>query len=547
MLSLLGNITIRTKVFIAFGSVLLVTLGLGLFAIQRIGMVNAAAVDVRDNWMPSAILLGKFAQIAEEARSLAGNVILTEPGDARVEAMARVTEVRAAAEKARKDYEPTIIPGEERKLADEMNRAWENYLVGSAKTLALLKENHDKEATAIYLGETHDLIVKVRAALQADVDFNDKSGVKAGDSGEQIYITARVMIIGALGFATLLCAFAGVVIIVSVSRPIKSMTVAMGKLAGGDKGVEIPARDNKDEIGDMAKAVDIFKQNMIRADEVAAEQKADRTVAFEAMRTAKETAEIADRAKSEFLATMSHELRTPLNAILGFSELMKVEVFGPLGDERYRDFSEDIYASGSHLLSIIDDVLDLSKATAGKLELDEGSMDAREVVQSVCRLVRPRIDGARLSLTVNVPSDDLLIYADERVVKQILFNLLSNACKFTLPGGRLECAVSVDRKEITFAVSDTGVGIPAEHLDRVLKPFIQVDSSLSRRHEGAGLGLSIVKAMAELHGGFLRLDSEVGVGTIASVVFPRSRLKLAGTDVELTNATSLQAFECLVT
>jgi signal transduction histidine kinase len=253
-------------------------------------------------------------------------------------------------------------------------------------------------------------------------------------------------------------------------------------------------------------------------------RQADRTVAFEALETAKEAAEAADRTKSEFLATMSHELRTPLNAVLGFSELMVREIFGPLGDHRYRDYAQDIHSSGSHLLSIVNEVLDLSKLAAGKLELVEGWINVREIVHSACRLIRPRIDRAELSLTVKMPPDDLLAYADKRLLKQMLLNLLSNACKFTPPGGGIECVVSTDDAGMTFAVVDTGVGIAAEHLDRVVRPFVQVDSSISRRHEGTGLGLALVAAMAELHGGRLRLDSKVGTGTTAAVVLPPSRI-----------------------
>jgi signal transduction histidine kinase len=247
-------------------------------------------------------------------------------------------------------------------------------------------------------------------------------------------------------------------------------------------------------------------------------------VAFEALETAKEAAEAADRTKSEFLATMNHELRTPLNAVLGFSELMVSEIFGPLGDHRYRDYAQDIHSSGSHLLSIVNEVLDLSKLAAGKLELVEGWINVREIVHSACRLIRPRIDRAELSLTVKMPPDDLLAYADKRLLKQMLLNLLSNACKFTPPGGGIECVVSTDDAGMTFAVVDTGVGIAAEHLDRVVRPFVQVDSSISRRHEGTGLGLALVAAMAELHGGRLRLDSKVGTGTTAVVVLPPSRI-----------------------
>jgi signal transduction histidine kinase len=272
----------------------------------------------------------------------------------------------------------------------------------------------------------------------------------------------------------------------------------------------------------------------------------DRTAAFEAMRAAKDAAELADRAKSEFLATMSHELRTPLNAVLGFSDLMVSEAFGPLGDDRYRGYAQDIHSSGSHLLNIINDVLDLSKAASGKLELVESWIDARDVVDSVCRLIHPRVGEAKLSLTVKMPPGNLMTYADERLLKQMLLNLLSNACKFTPPDGRIECAVSVDAAGMRFAVTDTGVGIPAEHLERVLQAFVQVDSSLTRRHEGTGLGLALVKVMAELHGGSLRLDSEVGRGTTAAVILPLSRVNRASADIASEEATSSWTAESMV-
>jgi signal transduction histidine kinase len=243
-----------------------------------------------------------------------------------------------------------------------------------------------------------------------------------------------------------------------------------------------------------------------------------------------EAAEMANRVKSEFLANMSHELRTPLNAVLGFSEIMVHEGFSPLGDDRYREYAQDIHASGTHLLSIVNDILDLSKAASGKLGLAEDWFDARDVITSVCRLIQPSIGNGALSLTVKLPPDELVIYADERLLRQMMLNLLANACKFTPPNGHIECSVSADAAGIAFAVTDTGIGIPAEDLERVLEPFIQVDSSLNRRHEGTGLGLALVKIMAELHGGSLRLDSDVGSGTIATVIFPLSRLKPASTD-----------------
>ncbi len=270
------------------------------------------------------------------------------------------------------------------------------------------------------------------------------------------------------------------------------------------------------------------QQTILAAAQAELRRQEDRIASFETMAAAKEAAEMADRTKTEFLATMSHELRTPLNAIIGFSDMMVSEAIGPLGNDRYRGYARDIHASGHHLLAIINDVLDVSKAAAGKLELAESWIDARDAVETVCRFVRPRIAEAQLHLAVNLPPGELILYADERKLKQMLLNLLSNAYKFTPRGGLVACSVIVDAAGIKFAVSDTGIGIPAEQLDRVLQPFVQVSSTLSRQHDGTGLGLTLVKAMAELHGGTLRLESEIGVGTTAAVTLPRARLKTAG-------------------
>ncbi len=185
----------------------------------------------------------------------------------------------------------------------------------------------------------------------------------------------------------------------------------------------------------------------------------DLSSAFEEMRAAKEDAEMSNLAKSEFLANMSHELRTPLNAVLGFSEMLVNETYGPLGNQRYHGYAQDIHASGSHLLGIINDILDLSKAASGTLSLAEDWLDARQTVDSVCRLIGPRIREGKLALTVTMPPGDLILCADERLLRQMLFNLLSNAAKFTPAGGRIDCSVSVDRAGVTFAVADTGIGI----------------------------------------------------------------------------------------
>ncbi len=247
----------------------------------------------------------------------------------------------------------------------------------------------------------------------------------------------------------------------------------------------------------------------------------------EAARLAKDEAEAANRGKSVFIATMSHELRTPLNAIIGFSEMMLHDVLGALGNEQYRSYVANIHESGTHLLQIINDILDLSKVEAGKLELFEDVFDLRDTIRSVRQLVSARIGEDGISESVDLPADLPLLRADERKTKQVLLNLVTNAVKFTPPGGRIEIAGRFDRKNgLTLTVSDTGIGIAPADLARVLRPFEQVDSSYGRSHQGTGLGLPLVKAIVELHGGTLELHSEVGVGTRVRVTFPPDRAVL---------------------
>lgn len=251
----------------------------------------------------------------------------------------------------------------------------------------------------------------------------------------------------------------------------------------------------------------------------------ERKAAYDALRLAKEEAEAANRAKSEFLATISHELRTPLNAVIGFSEMMISETLGPLGNAQYVSYAKDIFDSGSHLLNIINDILDLSKAEAGRLELSEGEADVAATISAVCRTLRPRAEAADLALTIVEPRDVPLMYCDERKLKQILLNLIGNSIKFTPKGGRIDVVVEAQpRRPLSICVRDSGIGMAEEDLARALQPFVQIDSALNRRHSGTGLGLPLVAAMMELHGGRLVLNSAPGQGTSAVIEFPSDRV-----------------------
>ncbi|MFC3079870.1 ATP-binding protein [Phenylobacterium terrae] len=234
-------------------------------------------------------------------------------------------------------------------------------------------------------------------------------------------------------------------------------------------------------------------------------------------------AEAANKSKSEFLANMSHELRTPLNAINGFSEIMVGEMFGPLGDARYKEYAQDILASGQHLLALINDILDMSKIEAGKMNLKFEPIALEEVVEDAARLVRNRADAAGLSLALNLPELPE-IEADYRAVKQVLLNLLSNAVKFTPRGGKIIVTAEIRRdhfgERVKVSVTDTGIGIEPHDLARLATPFEQIESQHAKTQQGTGLGLALTKSLVEMHSGVLDIQSSPGEGTKVSFTLP---------------------------
>ena len=254
-------------------------------------------------------------------------------------------------------------------------------------------------------------------------------------------------------------------------------------------------------------------------------QVVERNEALEQLAEAMEETEFANRAKSEFLAHMSHELRTPLNSIIGFSEIIRDGIFGPLGNPRYQEYLEDIHSSGRHLLDLINDILDVSKVEAGEMALVEEWVNIEEIIASSIRLIEGRAEKGNVTLSTVIPADLPRLLAEELRSKHILLNLRSKAVKFTPAGGTITAkAGRNDDGTLTISIEDTGIGISEDDIEEVLEPFTQARSGRAQRHEGTGLGLYLVKKLTEMHDGALEIESSLGAGTRVSVSFPKERI-----------------------
>ena len=249
--------------------------------------------------------------------------------------------------------------------------------------------------------------------------------------------------------------------------------------------------------------------------------------AHEAALVARDAAEGASRAKSMFLANMSHELRTPLNAVIGFSELMHSEIYGPLGNQRYREYAAQIQEAGRHLLDLIGDILDMSKIEAGKYDMAREDVPADALIRDCLEMLREQATQGGVKLSANFEGYQT-VRADRRALKQILLNLLSNAIKFTPAGGSVLVRSHAAKEKYVLSITDTGMGIPAEELARLGNPFVQLRSTAGISHQGTGLGLALVRGLAEMHDGTMRIESQDGKGTTVTIEIPQEqRARLA--------------------
>lgn len=320
------------------------------------------------------------------------------------------------------------------------------------------------------------------------------------------FVDSQGLFITVAAVSVVLAVLLGYLLSGSIVGPVRRMQTRLAAIASGDFSSHVQV-SNRDELGSLAANLNRMNDELGRL---------------------YEELEAASRHKSEFLATMSHELRTPLNAIIGFSQVLQQQMYGPL-NEKQADYVDDVLSSGQHLLNLINDILDLAKVEAGRMELQPSTFELPELLDNAASMVRERATRQGIGLTVATDASVGGMTGDERKVKQILFNLLSNAVKFTPSGGNVTLATQAADEKVVIMVRDTGIGISAEDQERIFEEFYQVGAS--RTQEGTGLGLALTRRLVELHDGQLTVESEPGVGSTFTVTMP---LHQAGVTEEMS-------------
>ena len=379
-------------------------------------------------------------------------------------------------------------------LLGRARRDYERFLEVVAAVVVLIRHGKVAEGRELQLTQAGPLADRMERMMNELVNRAESDIVEGIEASKRAYLVSRWTIIGfavgSVGLALLL----GYAISVSLIDPVKRMNARLQQIAAGDFSRRVQV-ENRDELGTLAANLNYMNDEVLRL---------------------YEQLEAVNRHKSEFLSAMSHELRTPLNAVIGFSEALQARLFGEL-NAKQAEYVEDIHASGHHLLSLINDILDLSKIEAGRMELDVSTFDVATAVEQALTFVRDRAARALVELDVEVSPEAGSFTGDERKFRQILLNLLSNAIKFTPAGGRVGISASRANGALQVAISDTGVGIAAEDQTHLFEPFHRVGD---RKQEGTGLGLTLTRKFVELHGGRLAVASVPDRGSTFTFLLP---------------------------
>jgi len=390
-----------------------------------------------------------------------------------------------------------FVARDEVELLGRVREDYDQFIRVVTHVVELIRAGRVAQGREVQLAEAGPLADRLERLTNELVNKAEADMVASIDATHDAFVSSRWMVVGFAAGSIALALALGFAISWSLVGPVQRMDERLKRLASGDFAgrVEIP---NRDELGALAANLNRMSEELGRL---------------------YQQLEAASRHKSEFLANMSHELRTPLNAIIGFSEVLLERMFGDL-NEKQDEYLKDIFASGRHLLSLINDILDLSKIEAGKMELELTRFDLPAAIDNALTLVKGRAANHGITLTPDVDRRLGEFVADERKLKQVLVNLLSNAVKFTPEGGRVEIRAVRADGSVEIAVSDTGIGIAAEDQELIFEEFRQAGGDYTRKREGTGLGLALARRFVELHGGRIWVKSELGKGSTFTFTLP---------------------------
>jgi signal transduction histidine kinase len=424
---------------------------------------------------------------------------------------ARLASVLAARGKADDTAKLGFVPPEDEKGA--LAQIARDYLRLADVVGRIISTENLTESTDIHRAEAVPLANEIRDLADSLVVITlDRANTLIREN-QTAFVDSQGLFITVAAVSVVLALLLGYLLSGSVVGPVRRMQTRLAAIASGDFSSHVEV-SNRDELGSLAANLNRMNDELGRL---------------------YEELEAASRHKSEFLATMSHELRTPLNAIIGFSQVLQQQMYGPL-NEKQADYVNDVLSSGQHLLNLINDILDLAKVEAGRMELQPSTFELPEILENAASMVRERATRQGIGLTVATDGSVGGMEGDERKVKQILFNLLSNAVKFTPSGGTVALVARATDEQVVISVRDTGIGISADDQEKIFEEFYQVGAS--RTQEGTGLGLALTRRLVELHHGELSVESEPGVGSTFTVTMPLHQMEV---EHEMSTAMAAEA------
>jgi len=492
VIGLVGRIPVRVhaKLLTAFLVIVALLIAVGAVGLEELSRVNDRAQDL----VKLQRKIAAYRQLQHDTTSQLYSVAsaLVAPEDRTLDATLRQLN-QFGYDLDRLQF----VAKDEVELLAQVREDYEKFIGVVTRVIEMIRGGRVAEGRDVQLKEAGPLADRLERVTNQLVNKAEADMVASIEAGESAYATSRWIVvgfaIGSIGLALVL----GYAISWSVVEPVTRMDARLREIAAGDFSRHV-AVGNRDELGTLAMNLNRMSDELGRL---------------------YEQLEAANRHKSEFLANMSHELRTPLNAVIGFSDVLLERTFGELNDKQ-EQYVSIVLGSGRHLLSLINDILDLSKIEAGRMELELGEFDVPLAIDNAVTLVRDRAANHGLTLVIDVEPELGTLVGDERKLKQILLNLLSNAVKFTPDGGRVGVRAVRADGAVEISVSDTGIGIAPEDQEAVFEEFRQVGTDVVRKREGTGLGLALTRKFVGLHGGTIRVESELGKGSTFTFTLP---------------------------